>query len=523
MSRVVAIALDAADRELVLRWAGEGKLPAIGGLIERGGVARLGSDGLHLPESTWTTIVTGCRPATHGVYSWREIEPGTYARRRRQPRSPRPPFWERLLDGAAPPGGPPRVLLLDVPAAPRDRDPNITAVLGWGQRGAIHRVSSRDGLLEEIERRHGRYARNLNRDIPGRPLLERSQLRSMERMAARRTAVLRDLMTEHPWELCIAPYFETHYAGHAFHQYAERDSYIERVPRGIGLGDALLRVYQAVDAGIGELVEAAPPDTTFALFSGLGLRPNTSGMQLLPRLLAKLGYTVPIQVSAESRRRELLRRLALTVVPRPLAQAVRRRTISVEDIERHAEQLWLQSTHWEGSRAWAEAEPGSAVIRLNVAGREPHGIVEPGAEYDSLCAEIAAELGELTDPRTGRPVIEAVRHRDELGHGPHVDALPDLIVTFTQATTVRAARHPRAGVVHEERADWKVTEHNDDGFLIVAGPSIAAGAASSHARLEDLAPTLMHLMGGAVPADVDGRVLDELLRAEARSRRRAAA
>jgi predicted AlkP superfamily phosphohydrolase/phosphomutase len=512
LTRVVALAVDAADRELVLRWAAEGKLPALQGLIERGRVARLQSDGLHLPESTWPTIVTGCRPHTHGVYSWREVEPGTYQRTRRPARSPRPPFWELLREDPAAP----EILLLDVPAAPYDGGDGITAVLGWGQRGAIHRHSMPDGLLDDVEQRHGTYARNLNRDVPGRPLLERAQLRSMERMAARRTEVLRDLMTSQPWDLCVAPYFESHFAGHAFHMYAARDAYLERVPRGPGLGDALLRVYQSVDAGIGELVDAAPPDTHFAIFSGFGLRPNTSGMALLPRVLAKLGYTVPTPVSGHSRRREVMRRIALTAIPRPLARAIRRRTLTPEDLEAHMDRLWLESTDWERSRAWVEAEPGSAGIRLNVAGREPSGIVEPGAEYDALCAEIATELGELTDARTGHPAIEAVWHRDELGTGANTEALPDLIIGFTQSAVLRSVRHPRAGLVKEDRADWKITEHDNEGFLIVAGPEVADGVDAIEGRIEDIAPTIMRLMGSSVPSEVDGRPLTELLRAEAR-------
>lgn len=522
MKRVLALSFDAADGELLRRWAESGDLPVLGGLMERGGVARLRSDAALTPESTWASIISGCRPPTHGVYDWREMEPGTYVRRRRPSRSFRRPFWELLQDGAAPAEGPPRVILLDVPSARRARNDLTTSVLGWGQRGAIRRVSWPEGLLDEVTRRHGGYVHNLNRDVPGRPLLERLQLRSMERMVARRTEILRDLMAEHPWDICLAPYFESHYAGHAFHMYAARDDYIERVPRGAGLRDALLRVYQAVDASVGELIEAAPAYTHVAAFSGFGLRPNTSGTDVLPGLLEKLGYTAPGRASGRSRRRELIRRAGLAVVPRPLARAVRRRTVTPEEVDRHLEQLWTEGIDWSRTRAWAETEPGSAYIWLNVAGRQPQGIVAPGQEYDDLCAEIVAELKQLTDARTGVPAVEEVIHRDEFGAGPHVDALPDLLVTWTRTAVIRSAHHPRAGLIEEGGLDWKVTEHNDNGLLVLAGPCVAPGTEAADAGVEDIAPTLMHLMGGAVPADGDGRPLTELLKDDLPPVRRAA-
>ncbi len=52
------------------------------------------------------------------------------------------------------------------------------------------------------------------------------------------------------------------------------------------------------------------------------------------------------------------------------------------------EGLWIDSVDWARSRAFAEPDLSTAFIRLNVRGREPAGIVEPGEEYEQLLAEI---------------------------------------------------------------------------------------------------------------------------------------
>jgi predicted AlkP superfamily phosphohydrolase/phosphomutase len=394
-------------------------------------------------------------------------------------------------------------------------DEGLTIVHGWGLRGlATHeRHSWPEGEIDRVEADHGRFATSLNREVAGHPLLERVRLRTLERMTARRADILIDLMQRHPWELCGTTFFESHWAGHDFHQYVKRDAYLERVPRGRGLQNALLRVYQAVDTAIGRIIDAAPPGTHVAVVSGMGLRPNTNGLTLLPRALEALGYTVPAEASGATRRREALRRLALTAVPRPLARAVKRKLLDPETVDRHMERMWTESTDWSRTRAWAEAEQGSGWVRLNVAGREPEGIVRPGREYDDLCAQIAADLLELREVRSGLPAIDEVVHRSELTTGQSEELLPDLMIKWSDRAVVRRAHHPRVGLVEDDGTDWQVTEHDDDGWLVLNGPRVAAGTRGGDARVEDLAPTLIHLMGGRLPRHVDGRVLGELLEA----------
>jgi hypothetical protein len=50
-----------------------------------------------------------------------------------------------------------------------------------------------------------------------------------------------------------------------------------------------------------------------------------------------------------------------------------------------------------------------------------------------------------------------------------------------------------------------------EGVLIAAGPAFRAGASPHQADLLDIAPTVLHLLGVPIPADMDGRILTELL------------
>jgi predicted AlkP superfamily phosphohydrolase/phosphomutase len=156
-------------------------------------------------------------------------------------------------------------------------------------------------------------------------------------------------------------------------------------------------------------------------------------------------------------------------------------------------------------------EAGSAWIRINVRGREAQGIVEPGREYDEVCGELTAELLRCRDAATGEPAIMQVARREEIVRGPRAETLPDLWIRFNRDVVVRTLTHPTAGTIEDSGDGWRATEHNSRGWLTLRGPGVRAMPDLADGRAEDMAPTLMHLLGAAVPDDMEGRVLEEML------------
>lgn len=50
-----------------------------------------------------------------------------------------------------------------------------------------------------------------------------------------------------------------------------------------------------------------------------------------------------------------------------------------------------------------------------------------------------------------------------------------------------------------------------DGIFLAYGPGVQPGLEVKDAQIIDLAPTILHAMGEAVPEHMDGRVLEEIL------------
>ena len=107
---------------------------------------------------------------------------------------------------------------------------------------------------------------------------------------------------------------------------------------------------------------------------------------------------------------------------------------------------------------------------MNLAGRDPCGIVQPGSEYDELLHFVADALRKLEDPNTGASVVTSVARPEELYAGPAVEFAPDLTIDWSDAAYMMTERGWSSRDVFVERwrkgMSWPTTgSHRYDGEL----------------------------------------------------------
>jgi predicted AlkP superfamily phosphohydrolase/phosphomutase len=174
----------------------------------------------------------------------------------------------------------------------------------------------------------------------------------------------------------------------------------------------------------------------------------------------------------------------------------------------------LSGTDWQRTVGFPLPSDGCGLIRINLAGREPEGIVEPGVAYDRVCADISQSLVELRHADTDEPVVLRVARFDELFGVAPPAALPDLCVQWRRLHPVRAVRSERLGIVEVPSDSPVKAVHTSPGFLIGRAPGIPASGSPSldgpSARLEDVAPTVMASLGVAPPEELSGRPITAL-------------
>jgi predicted AlkP superfamily phosphohydrolase/phosphomutase len=172
--------------------------------------------------------------------------------------------------------------------------------------------------------------------------------------------------------------------------------------------------------------------------------------------------------------------------------------------------LSFDDVDWSRTQAYSLGNVGQ--IHLNVAGREPQGIVEQGEQYESVRNEIMARLWELRDPETGEKVIQEIYRREEVYQGEKLAEAADIVFIPT--------RMEYFGFGEYEFGSHRVIEgmkhgisgtHRPNGIFLMRGKPLRANTWLEGAQIYDLAPTILHLMGCSVLPDMDGRVLLEAL------------
>ena len=240
-------------------------------------------------------------------------------------------------------------------------------------------------------------------------------------------------------------------------------------------------LYAQIDAGLSQLLDLMP-DATVIVMSDHGFGPQTRTVNL-NLYLARCGLL------AFKPRRQL----------RLLAWRNRWSTKIGQRLWRRERLLDWGDVDWARTRAYAMGHMGQ--VWLNVAERE----------QAATRAEVAAALRELRDPATGQRLVDRLIWREEAGAGPFSHHGPDLHLIMDGYRALAYPMFAADGRVVTEQRLGDSGHHRPDGILIASGPAIGAGGSVDGARLIDLAPTILHLLGVAVPDDLDGVVLQALL------------
>jgi predicted AlkP superfamily phosphohydrolase/phosphomutase len=511
---ILAIGLEAADPDLLERWVTAGELPHFRRLIEGGAFRRLRSCTEVSSGATWPSITTGVSPAKHGMgFYHRQLRSGSYRIVKKYADDVRADFfWKQATEAGR------RVAVFDIPSIYPLAGFNGAQIVGWGAEGLNWKQCSEPReLLPEVIRRFGRhplegwYQKEIEDAGEWRDLLQRL----IEGTRAR-TRIVRWLLEREPWGLCLAGYPEPHWAGHYFFHLLEPSHPRYDAALAREFGGAILAVYRELDAAIGEL-QRAHEELTLLVFSNTGMGANYSGLHLVPQVLERLGLSNGSGGPTAAR--------GAGTSPRWGAYAIKtvESVISARNIARLRrlvpEKTWDKYTRiflnlgnkWPKSRAFALPGDYTGAIRINLRGREPHGRVEPGEDYERLCAELVREFLALENPATGQGAVsEVFLFRDRYA-GPCVNDFPDLIVQWEGSHPIEALRSPRIGTVRGTLPDKRSGAHMTYGFLVAQGNGIRRTGRLGAADIVDIAPTILRLQGLPLPGHLEGHPLEDML------------
>ena len=132
-------------------------------------------------------------------------------------------------------------------------------------------------------------------------------------------------------------------------------------------------------------------------------------------------------------------------------------------------------------------------LYVNVKGREPNGIVEPG-ERQGLMKEIAGKITRVIDPETGKPAVGRAYLREEFFEDrAEIEIGPDLVIGFAKGTggSGKSALGGVPAEIFEDNTEEWTGDHGMDhdtvpGILLTNRPLKKPAA-----RLQDLAGAIL--------------------------------
>jgi predicted AlkP superfamily phosphohydrolase/phosphomutase len=498
LTKLLVICVDAGDPGLIARWAAEGSLPAFRALLEKGVSAPTTNPVGFYVGSVWPSFWTGLPPTRHGRYCYKQIPRGSYQPKWTTARDTiGRAFWDDLSARGQ------RVAIIDVPKTVRSQAINGMQIVDWGTHDPEGEMqTSPPELAAEVAAKFGAHpARQC--DAQGRGLTEFAEFRdALLRGVELKADISSHFLAQGGWDLFLTVFAESHCAGHQFwHLHDNRHPRHDRDAVRT-LGNPLRDIYTGIDAGIARLLAQVGDDTPVLVLASHGMGPHYDGTYLLERILHARGR-------AEMPARTLGAARAMQWGWDRLPPAARRLLRSLRGPVKQRLGAALQEPDVAFQRCYAV--PNNDVfgaIRVNVVGREPHGRVQPGEEYERFCDELERDLRALVNVDTGRRLVRRVIRTEVAYPGESVDDLPDLLIEWDRSAPISTIHSPKIGTIRGEWTGNRTGDHQASGLLIARGFGVERERLARAVDVTQIGATIMTALGVPLPEGAAAPVLE---------------
>jgi predicted AlkP superfamily phosphohydrolase/phosphomutase len=436
------------------------EMPTLDALLTRGARARLESTNPPITVPAWTSMMTSKDPGQLGCYGFRNRKDHSYDgyafATSSQVREPR--LWDLLGRAGR------RSVVLGVPQTYPPRPMRGAMVTCFLTPSSDVSYTFPESLKSEVERVADGYVFDVEnfRTADKHGLLERVYTKTRKHWA-----VARHLIATQEWDYFMMVEMGLDRMHHGFWSFM--DPAHRKYEAGNPLETAIRDYYRTLDAELAALLALVPEDTVVVVVSDHGSKRMAGGICFNEWLM-------------------------------------RERFLTLQDAPRVPTPIGRVPIAWDRTRAWGDGGYYGRCF-LNVRGREPEGVIDPG-DYERVREDLIAGIEGVTDEH-GRPLGSRVYRPEEIYRQVRGVA-PDLIVYFGDLDW-RSVGAVGMGGIHTFENDTGPDEANHDWHGILA-LSAVAGPGPLHGDLGvvsiyDVAPTLLDLCACLVPDDMIGRSL----------------
>lgn len=470
----VVLGLDGASFELIDPWLEDGSLPAIERLVEEGAASDLRSV---LPPVTcpnWQAYATGKNPGKLGVFWWERLdrERQTMVSTNTAEYFDGTHYW-RNLDGSS--------AVVNLPTSyPPDEIDGVHVAGGPGAEQSGYTYPS--GLESKLRREHDYRIHPTRLGELSSENRDSQCVEEIYDLIESRFDVAEELLDEGRHELIHVTVFYLNVLHHFFwDDEVVKEAWVridERIERLLG-HEGVDRLFVMSDHGSNEI------ETSFRINAWLEEHGYLESTRSLSDWLYKFGLT-------RERVRPVIASLGIEwflrrIVPRKVQNALPDESGSVTQSAK------ASVIDWESSTAIASGQGPVYVL------------ADDEAERERIRDELVDRLDGLV--HDGRKVISDAFPASEVYDGPYVDGGPDVLLNQAPGVHIEG----KIGNVEAfgDPGKWR-GENKRDGLFVAYGPGIDPDAELEGMQITEIAPTVLHLHGAAIPADMDHSPRTEL-------------
>ncbi|MDA0666891.1 MAG: alkaline phosphatase family protein [Planctomycetota bacterium] len=509
--RVIIAGIDGATWDIINPMIEAGKLPNLAAMVKNGCCGPLTSTVPPNSSLAWTSFMTGVHPGKHGVFFFREQRHGSYQRPVVSMNSVQVPSVFRLASEAGK-----KVASITVPLTFPVEKVNGCMIGGLLTPDRHSDFIHPPELRKELEEAIGDVPADNEPEMLFHSASEGAAVKSMFHVIEQITRMGEHVLDNHDPDFFVLVFRQVDLTSHQAWCYQDPQWQKANPGKWETRKDLLADVYIAVDAAFGRIRDRAlkmDGDAVFGTCSDHGFGRITYRYYMNKWLLDN-GYLV-LKSSAESMKRKLwmqkkwngaLRRSGILKI---LTERGRK-------LGKGQEHTIMEMIDWSKTRAYSSFSGGEDIVLINVKGREPEGIVDPGSEYEALREEIIAKVVQMKAP-DGAKIIARAFKREDLWEGEQLHIAPD-IQCVTKETACNMSPSPLHSVVAEPAVEGRPAMHRTQGIYGWEGKGvIKEGERVTGPQIADMATTMLHLLGLPVEDYMDGRVMEDCFTPEYRA------
>ncbi len=476
-----------------------GALPNFQKLRMDGSEAILESKYPPLTPPAWTSLSTGLKPASHGVYDFWTYDDEQAGNRNRTAhvltrRKGGKAIWNILSEYGK------KVLVINVPTTYAPEVVNGIMVSGYTTPNTNVEFTYPASFKEEIFHVVPNYQIDLEVSFRERlntagkvgPLTD-----AVLHMTEQHIKLIMYMMKEKPWDFTYLVFTGVDRLQHQF--WEEVCKFHPRTKE----------YFCMLDDALGQIFDMLEPEDNLFVVSDHGFCGHSSYFDINEYLYSKkLLFFKDSSIERDRRRvkhaiqfKRFVSRIGLRSLGRKVKRKLKiaglwsRTRFAPDGLERPI----FDNIDWERTLAYVPSFSGF-----------PGGFADIFLSPDitgEQVAELCDDLKHQVNPKNGKPLIDAIYTNEVYGTGPYILQEPHLLLLPNKGMTFR----PELGNESLwEELDKSFGSHHKDGVLYAFGGSFKRGFKAPNAEIYDLAPTILRAMNLPLPHSFDGQVLDEL-------------